>query len=179
VRRCVGIVLRGVPDATAVPAAKILDVSSLAECFQKDYVRRIARRALPLEHRRILLSDISSRSGTPAKKLAVAPIRCTLFRSCLRIFRSYRQVARVAFLPGTTVARRRRFVDLQPCTGCVRCRGHGWLCEQHPHCYWPHDDCVGPGIPCDATGCLAEWLARRVKREHARDRRRYERNPGR
>jgi hypothetical protein len=70
----------------------------------------------------------------------------------------------VALLPGTTMARRRSFIDLQPCAGCVRCRGHGWLCAQHPRCRWPHDDCVGPGVPCDAPGCLADWLARTVKR---------------
>lgn len=23
----------------------------------------------------------------------------------------------------------------------------GWVCEQHPHLEWPHDDCAGPGMP--------------------------------
>ena len=23
-----------------------------------------------------------------------------------------------------------------------------WICEQHPHLHWPHDDCAGPGMPC-------------------------------
>ena len=23
----------------------------------------------------------------------------------------------------------------------------GWICEQHPHKEFPHDDCAGPGIP--------------------------------
>lgn len=22
----------------------------------------------------------------------------------------------------------------------------GWVCEQHPHLEWPHDDCAGPGM---------------------------------
>jgi hypothetical protein len=23
----------------------------------------------------------------------------------------------------------------------------GWVCEEHPHLPWPHDDCPGPGMP--------------------------------
>jgi hypothetical protein len=30
---------------------------------------------------------------------------------------------------------------------------HGWRCEEHPDRGWPHDDCPGPGIPCEAAHC--------------------------
>ena len=30
----------------------------------------------------------------------------------------------------------------------VRRRG-GWVCEEHPHLPFPHDDCPGPGMPRD------------------------------
>jgi hypothetical protein len=158
VRSCVGIVLRGVPDATTVPAAKIFDVSSLTERFKENCVRRIARRALLLEHRRTLLSNTSSGAVIPAKKLASSQFGCTLFLNYLRRLSNGRRIA-------GPMGRRLRFADLQACATCPRCRGHGWLCEQHPHCYWPHDDCMGPGIPCDAPGCLADWLARTMNRE--------------
>ncbi len=36
---------------------------------------------------------------------------------------------------------------------CDRCReGEGWICEQHPNKHFPHDDCIGPGMPC-SSGC--------------------------
>jgi hypothetical protein len=28
---------------------------------------------------------------------------------------------------------------------CSRCND-GWICETHPDCGWPHDDCAGPGV---------------------------------
>ncbi len=37
---------------------------------------------------------------------------------------------------------------------CDICReGEGWICEQHPNMFWPHDECTGPGMPCE-NGCL-------------------------
>jgi hypothetical protein len=29
----------------------------------------------------------------------------------------------------------------------------GWICEAHPDRPWPHDDCAGPGTPCDNSAC--------------------------
>jgi hypothetical protein len=29
----------------------------------------------------------------------------------------------------------------------------GWTCERHPEQGWPHDECAGPGQPCEATDC--------------------------
>jgi hypothetical protein len=29
----------------------------------------------------------------------------------------------------------------------------GWVCETHPEQPYPHDDCAGPGEPCQASGC--------------------------
>jgi hypothetical protein len=23
-----------------------------------------------------------------------------------------------------------------------------WICEAHPNTGWPHDECIGPGMPC-------------------------------
>jgi hypothetical protein len=31
----------------------------------------------------------------------------------------------------------------------------GWVCEQHPEKGWPHDDCAGPGMPCENPACEA------------------------
>ena len=25
---------------------------------------------------------------------------------------------------------------------------NGWVCEAHPECGWPHDQCAGAGVPC-------------------------------
>jgi hypothetical protein len=35
---------------------------------------------------------------------------------------------------------------------CPKC-ADGWICEAHPNLPWPHDDCIGPGMPCDEPGC--------------------------
>ena len=35
---------------------------------------------------------------------------------------------------------------------CGKC-AEGWICEQHPDQPWPHDDCVGPGMPCREPDC--------------------------
>ena len=35
---------------------------------------------------------------------------------------------------------------------CGKC-DEGWICEAHPDRPWPHDDCAGPGIPCDVPTC--------------------------
>jgi hypothetical protein len=40
---------------------------------------------------------------------------------------------------------------------CEKCAG-GWICEEHPDKPWPHDDCLGPGMPCDAPGCELSLL---------------------
>jgi hypothetical protein len=32
--------------------------------------------------------------------------------------------------------------------GCARCHGLVWICEQHSDREWPHEDCAGPGEPC-------------------------------
>ena len=29
----------------------------------------------------------------------------------------------------------------------------GWRCEIHSKLGWPHNDCIGPGIPCLDVGC--------------------------
>ena len=39
---------------------------------------------------------------------------------------------------------------------CARCRGSGWLCDEHPTLPWDHDDCEGAGVAC---GCNAFALA--------------------
>lgn len=37
---------------------------------------------------------------------------------------------------------------------CVKCGDvMGWFCESHPDKPWPHDECAGPGMPCDEPGC--------------------------
>ncbi len=36
---------------------------------------------------------------------------------------------------------------------CRTCNGEGWICEEHPNLPWPHDDCSGPGMPCQEPGC--------------------------
>jgi hypothetical protein len=40
---------------------------------------------------------------------------------------------------------------------CLKCVD-GWICEQHVDQPWPHGDCPGPGMPCDATGCVQDRL---------------------
>ena len=35
---------------------------------------------------------------------------------------------------------------------CGKC-DDGWICEEHPERPWPHDDCGGPGMPCDVPTC--------------------------
>jgi len=40
----------------------------------------------------------------------------------------------------------------EPRLTCGTC-DHGWICEAHPDRPWPHDDCTGPGIPCDVPTC--------------------------
>ena len=35
---------------------------------------------------------------------------------------------------------------------CGKC-DNGWICEEHPNQPWPHDDCSGPGVPCDVPRC--------------------------
>jgi len=30
---------------------------------------------------------------------------------------------------------------------------NGWICEEHPDLPWPHDDCGGPGVPCENSPC--------------------------
>ena len=35
---------------------------------------------------------------------------------------------------------------------CGRC-ADGWICEEHPDQPWPHDDCSGPGVPCENPAC--------------------------
>lgn len=29
----------------------------------------------------------------------------------------------------------------------------GWICEAHPERGFPHDDCPGPGMPCQVRDC--------------------------
>jgi hypothetical protein len=41
------------------------------------------------------------------------------------------------------------------CPKCV----DGWICEAHPNHPWPHDQCAGPGMPCDAPGCVEDALS--------------------
>jgi hypothetical protein len=40
---------------------------------------------------------------------------------------------------------------------CPKC-SDGWTCEAHPFRTWPHDDCGGPGMPCDAPGSVHSRL---------------------
>jgi hypothetical protein len=37
-------------------------------------------------------------------------------------------------------------------TGICYCV-EGWICEQHPDRGWPHEDCAGPGMPCEDPAC--------------------------
>jgi hypothetical protein len=39
-----------------------------------------------------------------------------------------------------------------PSLTCGKC-DNGWICKEHPDQPWPHDDCAGPGIPCDVPTC--------------------------
>ena len=45
---------------------------------------------------------------------------------------------------------------------CGKC-DHGWICEAHPDRPWPHDDCAGPGMPCDVPTCPYRIDQRPVK----------------
>lgn len=29
---------------------------------------------------------------------------------------------------------------------------HSLMCEEHPGTEWPHDDCIGPGMPWQISG---------------------------
>lgn len=40
---------------------------------------------------------------------------------------------------------------------CQKC-DDGWICETHPDKAWPHDDCPGPGMPCDEPWCEMSML---------------------
>lgn len=31
---------------------------------------------------------------------------------------------------------------------CPLCGDEAWMCEKHSDRGWPHDECVGPGMPC-------------------------------
>jgi hypothetical protein len=35
---------------------------------------------------------------------------------------------------------------------CGQC-ADGWICEEHPHRPWPHDDCSWPRMPCENPDC--------------------------
>ena len=39
---------------------------------------------------------------------------------------------------------------------CQECK-QGWTCEKHSGTPWPHDDCPGPGMPCQNREC--KWRA--------------------
>ena len=39
---------------------------------------------------------------------------------------------------------------------CSQCK-QGWTCEKHPGTPWPHDECAGPGMPCQNREC--HWRA--------------------
>jgi len=41
---------------------------------------------------------------------------------------------------------------------CARCLGERFICEQHPHRPWPHEECTGPEHPCPQ--CNARELTR-------------------
>lgn len=42
---------------------------------------------------------------------------------------------------------------------CPQCQA-GWICEAHPDRGWPHDDCAGPGMPCQGLlDEMAQWEA--------------------
>ena len=34
---------------------------------------------------------------------------------------------------------------------CARCRGSGWLCDEHPLLPWEHGDCDGVGVACNCN----------------------------
>ena len=37
---------------------------------------------------------------------------------------------------------------------------NGWICEEHPHGPWPHDDCAGPGELCANPDCVVGRITR-------------------
>lgn len=39
--------------------------------------------------------------------------------------------------------------DTNDCAQCLQ----GWTCEKHPGTPWPHNDCAGPGMPCQNRAC--------------------------
>jgi hypothetical protein len=45
---------------------------------------------------------------------------------------------------------------------CGKCN-EGWICEEHPDLAWPHENCAGPGIPCDVPTCPDRIDLRPVK----------------
>jgi hypothetical protein len=49
-----------------------------------------------------------------------------------------------------------------PTASCGKC-ADGWICEEHPDRPWPHDDCAGPGKPCDGPSCQYRIDTRPVK----------------
>lgn len=68
---------------------------------------------------------------------------------------------RVELLRDGTVYASRRFTMYEEATrhaeqlrtdvtmaDCARCRGIGWICEEHQEQPFPHDACAGPGEPC-------------------------------
>ena len=48
---------------------------------------------------------------------------------------------------------------INKCNVCV----DGWICEKHPSLGWPHDDCIGPGMPCEEDNCDKSMLRDRDK----------------
>lgn len=47
-------------------------------------------------------------------------------------------------------------------------RVYGFICEAHPDTPWPHDSCSGPGMPCDAPGCVQDRLDAQLTRKSFR-----------
>ena len=45
---------------------------------------------------------------------------------------------------------------------CGKC-DNGWICEEHPDQPWPHQNCAGPGMPCDVPTCPYRIDLRPVK----------------
>ena len=59
---------------------------------------------------------------------------------------------------------------------CGKC-DNGWICEEQPDLSVPHDDCGGPGVPCENPACdfsiiALVWSARAVIAHKARSKRR-------
>jgi hypothetical protein len=48
---------------------------------------------------------------------------------------------------------------------CLRCKGSfepGWVCAEHPHKPWKHDDCGSEGSPCPVCNPRGEVQWERV-----------------